>query len=278
MRERLSSAAVLVPTVVVVFLLGQPWLTLGVALVAFLAAIEAFRLIRAAGLPADPGIGVIAAPLAVIGTLLPLTDPTLVVGFVVAVIGLAAVAAFRRDDPKAGSLAWVGSTFGAIYVSLLAFIPAITVVAPALGAGSPLDGRLDPGRAWLLLVILTVWAFDTFAYVVGRTYPRGRFLAHISARKTWSGVIGGTVAAIVVGAVLASALGHAVIAGGVLGLIVAVAGQVGDVAESMLKRAAGAKDSGSLIPGHGGILDRIDSFLFAAPAAFVYLSVVHPVA
>jgi phosphatidate cytidylyltransferase len=119
-----------------------------------------------------------------------------------------------------------------------------------------------------------VWSFDTFAYLSGRTFRRGRFLNHISPNKTWSGVIGGTVAAIVVGGALAAAAGQWLPGGMLMGLLVAVAGQAGDVAESMLKRTAGAKDSSNLIPGHGGILDRTDSFLFAAPVVYAYLLIV----
>ncbi len=124
------------------------------------------------------------------------------------------------------------------------------------------------------MLLLTVWTFDSFAYLAGRTFRRGRFLNHISPNKTWSGVIGGTIAAVVLAAVLTWAAGGGPIGGLVLGFVVAVAAQAGDVAESMLKRTAGAKDSGTLIPGHGGVLDRVDSFLFAAPAMFGYLVLV----
>jgi phosphatidate cytidylyltransferase len=119
--------------------------------------------------------------------------------------------------------------------------------------------------------VLTVWSFDTFAYLAGRTFRRGRFLNHISPNKTWSGVIGGTIAAVVTAAVLTHAAGYPWIGGLGMGLVLAVAAQAGDVAESMLKRTARAKDSGTLIPGHGGVLDRVDSFLFAAPVVFAYL-------
>ena len=94
-------------------------------------------------------------------------------------------------------------------------------------------------------------------------------LPHLSPNKTWSGGIGGTVAAMVACAILATCRpDKSLFSGALLGAFLAVAAQAGDAAESLLKRAAGAKDSGTLIPGHGGILDRIDSFLFAAPALF----------
>ena len=128
---------------------------------------------------------------------------------------------------------------------------------------------LMPAGIWLLILVLTVWALDSAAYVVGRSFPRGRFMNHISPNKTWSGAIGGTIAAVVVCTLsLSGRLDQLPCRHRPWRLAIAIAAQAGDLAESMLKRAAGAKDSGTLIPGHGGILDRVDSFLFAAPAMF----------
>ena len=116
-----------------------------------------------------------------------------------------------------------------------------------------------------------MWAYDTGAYFVGRRFGRRRFLAHLSPSKTYAGLVGGTVAATIVVTLLLAGLGQPPVAGLVLGPLVALASQAGDLAESMLKRAAGAKESGTLIPGHGGILDRVDSFLFAAPVVTLYV-------
>jgi phosphatidate cytidylyltransferase len=166
----------------------------------------------------------------------------------------------------------VCGAFGALWVAQLAFVPMLMSIAPPLPASSPAYGVLDAGRTWLLCLVLTVWACDTFAYLSGRTYPRGRMFPQISPNKTWTGGIGGTIAAMVVAAVLFWVLGGIFPAwGALLGLVIAVAAQAGDAAESLVKRAAGAKDSGTLIPGHGGVLDRIDSFLFAAPALYLTL-------
>jgi phosphatidate cytidylyltransferase len=167
----------------------------------------------------------------------------------------------------------VGSSFGALYASLLAFVPAILAVAPAVRTSMPLQPQLGSARIWLLILVLTVWSFDTFAYLAGRAFGRGRFLNHISPNKTWSGVIGGFVAAVLVCGALVSATGESLTRGLALGVVLAVAAQAGDIAESLLKRAAGAKDSGLLIPGHGGVLDRVDSFLFAAPAMYLALAI-----
>ena len=274
MRERAISAAVIAAVVIVAFLLGQPWLTIGLAILALLAAIEVFGLLPRAGFPVELLPGIAAPPLAVLalGWLEPV--PGVAAVFVAAVIVVTAFDAFRRPDVRDGFLAWLGGTFGAIYTSLLAFVAAVLVVASEVPEDALLGGLLDGGRTWLLVLVLTVWSFDTFAYLSGRTFKRGRFLNHISPHKTWSGVVGGTIAAVVVGGALSWAAGQWLPGGLVMGLLVAVAGQAGDVAESMLKRAAGAKDSGSLIPGHGGALDRVDSFLFAGPVMVAYLIVI----
>jgi phosphatidate cytidylyltransferase len=174
--------------------------------------------------------------------------------------------------------AWIGTVFGALYVGLLAFIVRLGAGAPAVPAGAPL-AALGSERTWVLLLILAVWAYDTGAYLVGRTYGqrfgeligRERFLAHISPSKTYAGLAGGLIAATVVVLVGLWAAGQPVVYGLLLGPIVGLAAQCGDLAESMLKRAAGAQNSSELIPGHGGVLDRVDSFLLAAPVMTLFV-------
>lgn len=274
MRERAISAVVIAAVVITVFLLGQPWLTLGLALLAGVAAVEAFRLLPAAGFPVAILPAVLGPPVAVLA--LGLAEDALQASgvFLAVVVVVAAIDAFRRPEVRDGFLVWMATTFGVTYVSMLAFMAGILVWAPRVPDDAPLGGVLDDGRLWLLVLVLTVWSFDTFAYLAGRTFKRGRFLNHISPNKTWSGVIGGTVAAILVAGVLTYAAGQWWPGGLLLGVAVAIAGQAGDVAESMLKRTAGAKDSSNLIPGHGGILDRVDSFIFASPVVFGYVLIV----
>ena len=272
--QRLVSAAVLIPLVVVVLLLGQPWLGLLVVLVAALAAREVFALLAAAGIASEGLVGsaialVVVAGGWLLGGRLGETSVLVALGVV-----LAAIAAFLRPDPREGFQSWLGTVFGAVYVGLLAFLLLIVQDASALPADAPLAAVLDGGRAWLVVCVLGVWAYDSGAYVAGRSWGRHGFLTHVSPHKTWEGVVGGTVlATLVTGATLA-AVGAWPPGALALGPMIAVGSQAGDLAESLLKRAAGAKDSGPLIPGHGGMLDRIDSLLFAAPVVYFYLTFV----
>jgi CDP-diglyceride synthetase len=183
---------------------------------------------------------------------------------------LVAVGSFAAPDPRVGLATWFTTVFGALYVSLLGFVVRLGLAAPPLPADAPFEA-LGADRGWILLLVLAVWAYDTGAYLVGRRFGRRRFLEHLSPSKTYAGLVGGTVATTVATSLLLAALGQAWVGGVLLGPLVAAAAQAGDLAESMIKRAAGAKDSGTLIPGHGGILDRVDSFLFAAPVVTLYV-------
>jgi phosphatidate cytidylyltransferase len=122
--------------------------------------------------------------------------------------------------------------------------------------------------------VLLVWAYDTGAYCVGIALGKRKFLAHISPSKSYWGLVGGLTASTLVAVGGMWALGQPPVIGLALGPVVGAVAQAGDLAESMLKRAAGAKDSGSLIPGHGGILDRVDSFIFAAPVVAFFVTAV----
>lgn len=283
MRQRLISAAVLVPVVAVIFWLGNPFLTFGILALAAVTGFEVAQLVRRAGLPANLAVAVIAPPLIVwglAGTALPpgWFDDTQLWLYVAPAIGLwvmaTGVLSLVFTDPQTGFKAWAGNLIATLYPSLLGFAAGISAFGYWQVPADNLKEMFGAGRLWLLILVLTVWSLDSAAFVVGRYFPRGKFFNHISPKKTWSGAIGGTVAAVVVCAVLAAMLLSVnVLIGAVTGVFIAVSAQAGDLVESMLKRAAGAKDSGTLIPGHGGILDRIDSFLFAAPVAYVWLLV-----
>lgn len=132
--------------------------------------------------------------------------------------------------------------------------------------------RLRFGVGWVILAFVTTWANDTVAYFAGHSFGKHRLYERISPKKTWEGFAGGIVGS-VAGALVTRWLlleGELSVAAAVLvGLGAAVLGPLGDLAESMIKRAAGVKDSSRIIPGHGGLLDRIDALLFVGPWIYV---------
>ena len=175
----------------------------------------------------------------------------------------AALFAFRLRT-WSGAQSWSSTVIAAAYPGLF------------LAAGLLL--REEPnGLAWLGYAILITFASDTAAYAVGSLIGRNKLAPSISPSKTWEGAIGGIIGAAAVSAAFAvfidlDALPLATAIA--LGAGLSVLGQLGDLAESWLKRTAGVKDSGQLLPGHGGILDRLDSLLPILPAVFVYVTIV----
>lgn len=130
------------------------------------------------------------------------------------------------------------------------------------------------GEAATFLLFVTVWAMDSAAYAVGKTVGRTPLAARLSPKKTWEGAAAGLAAALaVVLAMRAGFLKEALTLpqAVTLALIIGVLGQLSDLAESLVKRAVGVKDSGALLPGHGGVMDRFDSFILCAPAVYYFL-------
>jgi phosphatidate cytidylyltransferase len=293
LRTRVMTAVVLGPIVLVAALVGEPWLSLLVGVAAFFALVEVVGLLDSAGYQPPQVLAVVAGmaltaaglvaanreriggPMATIVTAV--DPPGFVAAVLVAILLLLAVAAFMRSDPREGYVTWSMTTFGVAYIGLL--LPMIAVVAhlaPTGGSASTPVGvfGLASGAAWGLTLVLVVWGYDTGAYLIGRAMGRTKLVTHISPSKTVEGLFGGLVAATLAAGLGAALIGlepwHPLIIGPLVGL----AAQAGDLAESMLKRAAGRKDSGFIIPGHGGMLDRIDSFLFAAPVLAGYAMLV----
>lgn len=139
---------------------------------------------------------------------------------------------------------------------------AMLALLPALGEGY---------NAWRVVAFFSIiWANDVFAFLVGITLGRHRLCERISPKKSWEGFIGGIVAAMGVALLAAHLLGENMAVWAGLGLVSALAAVAGDLVESMFKRAAGVKDSGAIMPGHGGWFDRFDAVLMAAPVAVIY--------
>jgi phosphatidate cytidylyltransferase len=275
MRQRAISAAVFVPVLFIVLAIGNPLIGVAVALATVLAAVEVFRLLRSAGHATFAALGTALALVVVLDAAFPqvLEGSGLLLGAVGIV--LVAVAALSRPDPHDGLAVWMATIFGAFYVALLSFVVRLGHAAPDLPVDAPLHW-LGSERGWILLLVVAVWSSDTGAYLVGRSIGRTKLLSHVSPSKTVEGLIGGVVATTIVVALMLTALGENAVHAVLLGPLTALAGQAGDLAESVIKRAAGASDSGTIIPGHGGVLDRVDSFLFAAPVMTLYvLALIH---
>jgi phosphatidate cytidylyltransferase len=257
-RTRLSArtATVVVgaPLVIVTLWLGGWPLAVLIALLVLLAARELHRIAAAAGQQASPVLaaGALAFPvLAAVGRwdAAPLAVFTLVM-----LAGVAAMAAARR--PKALSNA-ATDVLGALYAGgLLAYV---VLVRAAFGFAST------------MLVLGAIWANDIGAYLVGVAWGRRKLVPAISPGKSVEGFFAGLVAAAAVGAGGGTAIGWPAVQSGALAVAVALAAVAGDLWESAIKRSASVKDSGGLLPGHGGVLDRFDAVLFGVPVGYYLL-------
>lgn len=289
LRTRILTFVLAGPLIIGIVLLGEPWLSVLIGIAAFLALVELVALLDAAGyeppqvLTIVVGIALTAAGLVVanaatvggpVSQLVTALDPPgLVTATFVAGVLLLAAASFTRADPRRGFVTWAMTSFGVAYVGML--LPMIVLVAhlaPVGGASTSPVGLIGIGSgvAWTLMLVLVVWGYDTGAYLTGRVIGRRKLIDHISPSKTVEGLLGGLVVSTLGAGVGAALIGLEPWHPLVIGPLVGLAAQAGDLAESMLKRAAGRKESGFLVPGHGGILDRIDSFLFAAPVMAGY--------
>ncbi|MEC8423771.1 MAG: phosphatidate cytidylyltransferase [Myxococcota bacterium] len=182
----------------------------------------------------------------------------------IALCGLAVLlfGLFRFDDTKRGAEVAMAMAAALVYVPvLLHFLPKVRA--------------FEDGLVWVALIMVVTFSGDTGGYFAGRAFGKTKLFPRVSPNKTWEGALGG-IALAVVGACVVKALGlpgvgwgHAI----ALGVLLDGFGVVGDLVESMLKRAHGVKDSGWIMPGHGGILDRVDSLLFTGPVAFAYATV-----
>lgn len=160
--------------------------------------------------------------------------------------------------PRYSLLDSAGTMMGTIYVGLLNYFYLLRM--------------LPDGWIWLIFTLTATWATDTFAYFVGIAFGRRRIAPALSPKKTVEGCVGGLVGSLLVAAVFSAIYKFLPVPKVLLlGLSIGAAALVGDLLESAFKRQAGVKDSSDLIPGHGGILDRIDSTLFTAPLVYYFV-------
>jgi phosphatidate cytidylyltransferase len=270
--QRIIVAAIAIPAVIGIIWIGGWLLAATLALLGVLGAREVYDFARRQGIEPLERTGWLAAagiPLLAYwakGSELHWAEPALYVG-AVWLIATLTIAMVRRA-PTARPLTSVAVTiFGCLYASgLLAFL--IAIRHPTGAATRPL--------AYVLLTLFPLvitWICDTAAMAAGSAFGGPKLAPVLSPKKTRSGAVGGTlggvIAALALGKFVINPQGWSFSVGQLLlfGLAVSIVGQVGDVAESLFKREAGLKDSSALIPGHGGVLDRLDSLYFVIPAA-----------
>ena len=254
---------VLLPLGLGLIYLGSWYFLAMVALILLLAAYEYVGLFRVGGFEPSIWVALGGTLLVVIGRQLNGFDSS---GWILSLTVLGSMAyhlfCYERGRDQAG-------TDFAITVSAVLYIG-------WLGAYLVSIRNLEQGFWWLLLVLVPVWLADAGAYILGSMIGKHKITPRLSPGKTWEGYLGGIVAA-VLGAVLLVLLHQAltagdseitVLSGAVLGLVLGAASIFGDVGESMIKRQVGRKDSGNLLPGHGGAFDRIDSWLWAAAIGY----------
>ncbi|MEZ5318838.1 MAG: phosphatidate cytidylyltransferase [Vicinamibacterales bacterium] len=264
---RVLSALVLIALVVVTLWVLPWWATVAVAaLAAAFAGDEVGRLGAAVG-ASPPAFGFVGLAAAIACTAFVLDDARspvfhqdLLAGSLLGIIVASGLVALASGPPVPGTITRAGAmALAPLYVGL-----PLGALAWARVAEGP------EAITWLLVVIS---GSDSAQYYTGRAFGRRKLAPAVSPAKTVEGAMGGLVAAAVAGGALAGVWlpGVAPGVGAAAGLVLAGAGICGDLFESLLKRAAGVKDSSSLIPGHGGVLDRIDAYLFAAPLFYFFL-------
>jgi phosphatidate cytidylyltransferase len=251
--SRLLVAAVGLPVVLGLVYLGG-WWVFGLALVASLVSLHEYWLLARPLAPLAPA-GYVGAILALVGA--EAGGIAWAVGGLFTTFVLAFVLKAISEARAASTIAISGTVMGAVWIG--GGLTCLVLVRELP----------DHGRLAAITVLLAVWAGDTFAYFGGRLIGRHKMAPTTSPGKTWEGLVVGTAATIFVVFVALYhqhflTIGHSV----VLGVVVALAAPLGDLFESLLKRDMDVKDTGRLLGGHGGMLDRIDALLFAAPAAY----------
>lgn len=209
--------------------------------------------------------------------------------------GFAVICALAVAAPLAGAIFlrnaepiehWCATMATTLYLALPAYaaielrnaadLPANGWLQDLAGAMPGTSTATGGGLAWFLLALFVTWLSDTFAYLVGKTWGRHKLAPRISPNKTIEGAVGGLAAAALTAAICDAWFGMDIglVLALLVGLVLGAVGQLGDLSESMLKRARGVKDSSNLIPGHGGMLDRIDALIFVVVTAWLMAPIV----
>lgn len=280
MRARLLSSFAVVIIGLAVTLIGGPVFALALVMMGiagFREYIEIAARIGAADTASLAGVGSFAIAGFALAAFL---GGTTILLFAATAFALTAPLAIGLVTIRGTFLAWSLVGVGCLYLGMPIFAAIVLRMTPGevgaswleeLAARLSLGWTVYPrGLAWATIVVVATWIGDTVAYLAGRAIGGRKLAPRISPNKTVAGSVAGLLGAAIVGTLgfHAFALGS-LWAGLVVGILLGIAGQLGDLAESFFKRQAGVKDSGTLVPGHGGLLDRIDALLFAFPVGLL---------
>ena len=265
--KRIFSAIILIPLALLVVIFAKPlYFLIGIGCIGTVCLYEYYGILHAMSIHTRPWFGYGAFWFLLIMFYLDRFPA-------IPVLALTVIAAFisalwrRNISAKEQASGLMAELLGILYITLFLY-PAIPI---RYDFG-------DSGLHWTLLMLLIIWGGDTFALAVGKKLGKRQFAPVLSPKKTKEGALAGLLAGIGIAAAVQHflftdlPLWHVI----AVSLLLGIFGQLGDLAESMIKRAAGVKDSSHLIPGHGGLLDRMDSLLFAIPVLYGYLLLIYP--
>ena len=272
LTRRIIFAVIAAPASIGVIYYGDWALTIVLSVIAALGAWELFRMSRDTALPLEQA-GILLAgllPIAVHARRLGVYSMSMT-AVVCMVLVLFASTIWLRG-PVGRPLSSVAVTaFGVMYAGLISYVYTLRYHPYAIGAAA--------GTALVMMPLLLTWSTDVGAYAFGRLFGKKKLIPSVSPGKTVAGAVGGLALTVVICLLYVrfilmpyAQLGLTLQGAILFGIVVSIAAQTGDLAESLLKREAGVKDSSRIIPGHGGILDRFDSLLFVMPVSFLVLN------
>ena len=274
-KKRVITALWGVPLLIAIIWFGEPWFTILVAIWGLLAVFEFYRMVATSKVPPLTCFGLIWTLLFILS---PHFDYDLFIPLLLtSAVVLSLIWLLLHPQKEGAFTGWAWTIGGILYIGwLLSYLVALR------GGYHPLLITKTDGRNWVFFAFFVTFASDTAAFFVGRALGKHHLAPHISPGKTWEGAIAGVFGAILVSLFFTLSklftipnplylqdlsYWQAIL----LGLLVSLFGQLGDLVESLLKRNMGVKESGKFLPGHGGFLDRIDSVVFAGIVVYYYV-------
>jgi phosphatidate cytidylyltransferase len=255
LRHRILTAVVGLPLLIAIIWFGEPWFTILIAVMAVLGSWEFYRMARQSKIQPITYFGMAWVLFLVISPHCPypLTTPLLITSAIV----ISLIWLLSSSPREQAFTNWAWTMAGVLYIGwMLSYWVELR--------------SLEAGKELVFWAMFTTFANDTSAFFVGRAWGKHALAPSISAGKTWEGAIGGLLASIIVSLILSMIfpLPFSYWQTALLGCIISLFAQLGDLVESLLKRNTGVKDAGKLIPGHGGILDRLDSLIFTGVVVY----------